>query len=210
MTMRPLLLTALALSVPLAGCGEYRGLETAHQPVIAQTDYTLDLIAGPDGLAGGEAQRLHGWLDVLAAPPGTTIAIDDPAAQAVARSDIATIAGEHHLRLGATLPAGAPSPVPGTLRVVVTRATASVPSCQTPGPRDALVNFDAHTSNTFGCATSGNLAAMVADPLDLLRGKVDDGRNASATAAKAIGAWRKAVPTGTGGTVLKSETTGGR
>jgi pilus assembly protein CpaD len=210
MTMRPLLLATLAFCVPLAGCGDYRGLETVHQPVVTQTDYALDLLAGPDGLAGGEAQRLRGWLDVLGAAPGATIALDDPAALPAVRSDVAAVAGEHGLRFAATMPAPGAPLAPGTVRVVVTRSAASVPSCQVPGARSALVNFDAHTGSTFGCAINGNLAAMVADPTDLIRGKADDGRGTAATAAKAVGIWRKAAPTGAGGTVLKTESTGAR
>ena len=215
MTSRPLALLLLGAALPLAACGgDYRGLETVHQPVVAQTDYALDLLAGPDGLATGEAQRLRGWLDVLAAGPGAALAIDDPFASPGARAEIAGIAAERGLRLAPaavaqTTPPAAP-PAPGMLRVVVSRATASVPSCQTPAGRVALVNFDAHTSSTFGCAINGTLAAMVADPNDLIRGKADDGANSAAAAAKAITVWRKAAPTGAGGTALKSESTGAR
>ncbi|VXC71649.1 CpaD family pilus assembly lipoprotein [Sphingomonas sp. 8AM] len=212
MTPRPLLLVALAAAAQLAGCGEYRGLETVHQPVVARNDYALDLLAGADGLAGGEGQRLRGWLDVLAPAPGATIAIDDPAVSAGARAEIAAVSAERGLRLSARAAPQADAPPPGTLRVVVTRSTASVPSCTTPGPSATLVNFDAHTSGSFGCAINGTLAAMVADPNDLLRGKSDDGSTTAITVAKSVGMWRKAAPTGAGGTVLKSEatTTGGR
>ncbi|WP_028056837.1 CpaD family pilus assembly lipoprotein [Sphingomonas phyllosphaerae] len=211
MTTRPLLLATLALCVPLAGCaGDYRGVETIHQPVVTQTDYALDLLAGPDGLAQGEAQRLRGWLDVLGAAPGATIAIDDPGAIPAVRNDIAAVAGGHGLRFAATTPAPGAALTPGTVRVVVTRSAASVPSCQVPGARSGIVNFDAHAGSTFGCAINGNLAAMVADPTDLIQGKSDDGSGTAMTAAKAVGMWRKAAPTGAGGTVLKSESTGGR
>lgn len=212
MTSRPLLLLTLAAAIPLAGCGEYRGLETVHQPVVAQTDYALDLLVGPDGLGAGEAQRLRGWLAVLAPVPGASIAIDDPAASAGARGEILAVSAERGLRLSSRPAAQGSAPVPGTLRVVVTRSTASVPSCATPAPSATLVNFDAHTSGSFGCAINGTLAAMVADPNDLLRGKSDDGTATAITVAKSVGAWRKAAPTGAGGTALKSEatTTGGR
>lgn len=210
MTSRPLLLLTLAAAIPLAGCGEYRGLETVHQPVVAQTDYTLDLLAGPYGLGTGEAQRLRGWLDVVAPAPGASIAIDDPAASAGARADIVAVAAERGLRLASRTVSQGAAPAPGTLRVFVTRSTASVPSCATPAPSATLVNFDAHTSGSFGCAINGTFAAMVADPNDLVRGKSDDGATTAITVAKSIGAWRKAAPTGAGGTALKSEaTTGG-
>lgn len=210
MIPRPLLLCALVAALPLAACGEYRGLETVHQPVVAQTDYALDLLAGPDGLGGGEAERLRGWLDVLAPSAGAMIAIDDPASSPVARAQIAALASARGLRLASGATSHGDTPPPGTLRVVVTRAVASVPSCQAPGAAATLVNFDAHTSGAFGCAINGTLAAMIADPNDLIRGKSDDGVGAAVTGAKAIGVWRKAAPTGGGGTVVKSESTGGR
>ena len=213
MTPRPLLLVlTLAAALPLAACGGYRGLETIHQPVVTQTDYTLDLLAGPDGLGGGEAQRLRGWLDTLAPPHGATIAIDDPAAPPGTRAEIAAVAADHGLRLATRAAPQGDAPPPGTLRVVVTRSSASVPSCTAPAPAATLVNFDAHASGSFGCAINGTLAAMVADPNDLLHGKSDDGATTATTAAKAIGVWRKAAPTGAGGTALKCESTtmGGR
>jgi pilus assembly protein CpaD len=210
MTPRPLLLLlTLAAAAPLTACGDYRGLETAHQPVVSHTDYALDLLAGPDGLGGGEAQRLRGWLDVLAPTPGATIAIDDPAASPAARAEIAALATARGLRLDSSAAPRGDTPPPGTLRVVVTRSTASVPSCQAPGATATLVNFDAHTSGAFGCAINGTLAAMVADPNDLIRGKSDDGSTTAVTAAKAIGVWRKAAPTGGGGAVVKGESTAG-
>lgn len=209
MIKRPLLLATLALCYPLAGCGEYRGVETAHQPVVTQTDYALDLLAGPDGLGSGEAQRLRGWLDVLAPAPGATMAIDDPSASPGVSSEIVALAAERDLHV-VSAPAQGPAPAPGTVRVVVTRSNASVPSCDTPAARASLVNFDAHTGSGFGCAVNGTLAAMVADPNDLVRGRADDGARTTNTATKAVTIWRKAAPTGGGGTVLKSETTGGR
>lgn len=206
MTLRPLLLSALVLCAPLAACdGSHRGIETAHQPVVSHTSYAIDLLAGPDGLAGGEAQRLRGWLDTLAAGYGDTLTIDDPAGSVRVREDVAAVAG---LPLSAVA-IGAPLS-PGAVRVTVIRSSAAVPSCATPAANASLVNFDAHLSSGFGCAVNGNLAAMVANPDDLLRGRVDDGHGRAATAAKAVSAWRKTATTGNGGTAVKNESTGGR
>ncbi|PZQ58798.1 MAG: pilus assembly protein CpaD [Sphingomonas taxi] len=211
MTMRPLLLATLALCAPLAACaGDNRGIETAHQPVVSRNDYALDLLAGPDGLAGGEAQRLRGWLDTLALGYGDTVAVDDPAGLVGARADVTAVVGSYGLSIADAAPTDAAALQPGTVRVLVRRTTAAVPSCAVPRARTALVNFDAHMSSDFGCAVNGNLAAMVADPADLVRGKADDGSGTAATGSKAIGAWRKAAPTGGGGTAVKAESTGGR
>ena len=36
--------------------------------------------------------------------------------------------------------------------------------------RDASLEIRSNTSSNFGCAVNGNLAAMIADPADLVRG----------------------------------------
>src|SRR3546814_5953833 len=62
----------------------------------------------------------------------------------------------------------------GYLRVVVTRASASVPGCPNWDSKSSLNPVNA-TSSNYGCATNGNLAAMVADPNDLIKGTRDTG-----------------------------------
>ena len=63
-------------------------------------------------------------------------------------------------------------------------------------------------SNDYGCAVNGNLAAMVADPEDLVRGRTGDPAVDAQTAAKAVGSYRRQAPTGVGG--LKAESAGGK
>jgi pilus assembly protein CpaD len=53
--------------------------------------------------------------------------------------------------------------------------------------------------STFGCAVNSNLAAMVANPQDLVYGREGSGVGDSLTTSKAIGSYRKAEPTGTKG-----------
>ena len=81
---------------------------------------------------------------------------------------------------------------------VVVGKTASVPGC--PDWSDVLAHsrpFEGMASN-YGCATNSNLAAMVADPADLLRGREAEG-SAAETATRAIKAWRETQPTGKNG-----------
>jgi pilus assembly protein CpaD len=59
---------------------------------------------------------------------------------------------------------------PGTIRVVVTRSQASVPSCPD-WSTTTESNFNAGNHSNYGCATNANIAAMVADPEDLVRGR---------------------------------------
>ena len=54
----------------------------------------------------------------------------------------------------------------------------------------------------------GNLAAMVANPADLVRGQPGADTTDDAASLKAIDSFRKAVPTGTGG--LKSDSVGSK
>jgi pilus assembly protein CpaD len=61
------------------------------------------------------------------------------------------------------------------------------------------MNYTNGTSPNFGCAINSNLAAMVADPQDLLEGKKGSGETVIATSNKAISTYREAVPTGAAG-----------
>ncbi len=81
---------------------------------------------------------------------------------------------------------------------VVTANGATVPNC--PNWKSAGQDSAAMTDSNYGCAVNSNLAAMIADPADLLHGKTDPatGRDADA-AVKAIKAWRDQKPTGTRG-----------
>jgi pilus assembly protein CpaD len=61
--------------------------------------------------------------------------------------------------------------------------------------------------SNYGCASNAALAAMVADPTDLIQGREAGTGGDTATASKAIRAYRDTAPTGTKG--LKNESTKG-
>jgi pilus assembly protein CpaD len=106
---------------------------------------------------------------------------------------------------GAPVTAGAVQP--GLVRVVVSRTTASVPGC--PNWRQShLPGAPVSTAAEFGCATNSNLAAMIADPNDLVLGQEGAVPGDPATAVKAIKQYREAKPTGADG-ITKVSTTGG-
>jgi len=75
---------------------------------------------------------------------------------------------------------------------VVTPAGAVVPNC--PDWRSAGLDSGALTDTNYGCAMNSNLAAMVADPMDLIHGKTSDMTD-TGSANRAIKAWREAEPT---------------
>ncbi|MFT3977089.1 MAG: CpaD family pilus assembly lipoprotein, partial [Sphingomonas bacterium] len=121
----------------------------------------------------------------------------------------ARAAARFGLLLGRETPVTGASVPPGMLRVVVSRARASVPGCPD-FSRTRQPEFESNTSSNQGCAVNSNLAAMVANPLDLVRGEPGTQVYDAATGTRAISEYRKATPTGNGGTTLKIEKTGNK
>ena len=122
-----------------------------------------------------------------------------------ARADVAGVAARYGLLLsdGAPVMNGAVSP--GTIRVIASRATASVPNCPNWGDDQLLP--DVNTSSNFGCASNSNLAAMIANPEDLIVGQ-DTTSDTAFIAGRAIRVYRSRVPTGS--QPLPSTTTSNR
>ena len=84
---------------------------------------------------------------------------------------------------------------PGTVRVVVSRTRASVPGCPN-WTVPSSPNFDNASMSNFGCGVNGNIAAMVANPQDLVHGQEGSGVGDTLTASKAVQSYRAADPTG--------------
>ncbi|MBJ6120721.1 CpaD family pilus assembly protein [Sphingomonas mollis] len=209
MTTRSLLLACLIPALAVSGCTgtRNRGLESVHQPVVARTDYVLDLQTAGGSLASGEAQRLQGWLAGLRTGYGDRIAIDDPAAGS--RDAVAEIVSGFGLLLADDAPVSAGTVAPGTVRIVVSRMRAHVPGCPD-WSRDSSVDYEQNTSSGYGCSTNSNLAAMIANPQDLIRGAGASGMADPMTVYKSIDLFRKAAPSGGGGANVKAESAGGK
>lgn len=203
--------TALAPALLLGACSsgtQNRGLESVHQPVVSRTDYVFDVNASESGLAPGEAQRLAGWMSSLRLGYGDRVALDDPSPnRAAVRDDVAAQIAPYGLLLSDDAPITGSSVAPGMVRVVVSRMKATVPGCPD-FSRVSQPEFESNTSSNQGCAINSNLAAMVANPADLVRGQPGADSTDPVTSSKAIDSYRKAAPTGTGGP--KSESTGGK
>ena len=89
---------------------------------------------------------------------------------------------------------------------LVSPMAATVPGC--PDWRDKdLPSTDGMSSN-YGCADAVNLAAMVADPTDLLHGK-SAGANGVEVSVRAIRAWREVAPTSKQWQVTTTQSTKG-
>ncbi len=194
---------ALGTTLAIAGCTgtPNRGIESVHQPVVSRASYAFDVAAGPTGLAPGERARLAGWLEAMRLRYGDEIGVDDGGTgDDGVRADVAAEAARVGLLLADSVPPTPGALAPGTARIVVSRMTASVPGCPDTS-RTYQPNFGAHTSSDFGCATNSNLAAMIARPGDLVLGRSNPDTTDTMINTKAVGALRRAAPSGNGGQV---------
>lgn len=197
----------LAPALLLGGCGTYNGgVDSVYQPVVERTDYVFDLHTSGYGLAPGEAERLAGWLGSMRLAYGDKIAVDDGGDGSTGREQIAAEAGRYGILLDGKAPVTVGQIGAGTVRVVVTRMSASVPNCPDYS-RQYQPDYAASTSSNYGCATNTNLAAMVANPGDLVRGQPGSGVSDPASGSRAVKVYRDATPSGAGG--LKVESVGG-
>ena len=202
-------LTALALATSLAGCTSTaysnRGLDSVHLPLVRNTVYQFDVAAGSGDLAPSEQGRLQGWLDAMGVRYGDRIAVEDPSVYGAneAQSTIRAMIERRGLMLTNEVPVTTGTIAPGYLRVVVTRASAHVPNCPDWSSKSSI-NINNSTSSNYGCATNSNLAAMVADANDLIKGATTKESDPSA-ATRAIKVYREKPPTGAG--ELKSQAT---
>lgn len=199
-TARNTLLLGIALG--LSACGtENRGLSSVHQPVVQRTDYVYD-VAGAGGLEQTDVKRLAGWFEALKIGYGDRVSVDSSSAgdTRAARDAVAALAARYGLLLDETAPVTSGEIAPGNVRVVVSRVTASVPNCPD-WSRASQPDMTGHASSNYGCATNSNLAAMIANPEDLISGRSGSPVSSTLASSKAVKTYREAPTTGAGGLV---------
>jgi pilus assembly protein CpaD len=198
----------MALGLSLAACGGIatnRSLDSIHQPVVSHASYSLDVNATSNGLASGEARRLGDWLSAMDLRYGDRVSLEDPLASEQTRAEVAAAVAHFGLLLQheTTMTAGYVNA--GTARVVLVRASATVPHC--PDWSDGNEsNPNNATSRNYGCAVNSNLAAMIANPDDLIKGAKGNGESSAQRSERAINALYAAPTSGTGG-ALKTDST---
>lgn len=181
-----------------------RSIDSVNQPVVQRTDYVMDIATQGDGLGAVERGRLDAWFQSLGLGYGDRLSIEEPYGPTRSRDDIARIAAEYGLLLSEGAPVTAGTVQPGSVRVIISRSSASVPGCPNWDRPGGLTS----TSSNYGCATNSNLAAMVADPADLVLGQAGSGARDPSAGTKAIKVYREAAPSGTKG-LEQVNTTGG-
>jgi pilus assembly protein CpaD len=193
-----LVLALLASAVGACGHTPYdqpeRGVSPVNVPVVVRSDFVFDASV-PDGmLSPTEATRLDDWFRGLDLGYGDTIYVDGPYAEGV-RADVARIAGQYGMLVAPGAPVTIGQIPDGSVRVVVSRNRATVPNC--PNWSDpSQPNYQNRTMSNHACAINGNLAAMVANPTDLVHGQNGDAGADPLTASKAINAYRAKPPSG--------------
>jgi pilus assembly protein CpaD len=205
-------LAMLGLVASLAACGSggansNRSLDSVHQPVVSNEVYSFDVATISGELPPSEQGKLGGWLDAMGVAYGDRIAIEDPSlyGKGAATAQIRAMIERRGLLVSDAVPVTAGAVASGNLRVTITRATARVPGCPNWDTKSSSSDKNA-TSSNYGCASNSNLAAMVADPNDLIKG-AGASSNDPAAATKPIRVFRDRQPTGAG--ELKQSATSG-
>jgi pilus assembly protein CpaD len=166
-----------------------RGYYPENQPVVERTNYVLDLATNGSGISGSELDRLNAWFDSLDLRYGDRVYVDDPIGGTRVRADVAKVASSHGLLLSDGAPVTAGSAQAGMARVIVRRSTAVVPNC--PNWRQSGMSGGLEsTESNYGCATNSNIAAMIANPEDLVRGRDGEPGGDPGMAAKAVTSYR--------------------
>jgi len=195
----------LIASAALAGCSYHaekgnlaeRGVEPVNVPVVTRADYVFDAAAPGGSLAPAEKARLDAWFRGLDLGYGDSIYVDAPYAES-ARYEVNQVAGNYGMMVQPGAPVTAGAVAPGIVRVIVSRTRAEVPGC--PNWHDpSQPNYNNRMMSNFGCGVNSNLAAMVANPEDLVHGQEGSGLGNTQTNTKAIILYKTTPPTGSKG-----------
>ena len=208
------IVTAAALASTLAACGADRVATGSTRPadyrerhpiVLAEGPRTLDVfVHNPGGLDSRQRDdvrtfaaeyRRYGQAAMMAQVPVRTR--NDAASHATMAHvvQVLSAAGVPAAYVAvATYPVADPV-IAAPIRLTFTRLTAKVASQCGTWPEDlGISDFRHHTSNqsywNLGCAMQSNVAAQIADPIDLVRGRTEE-RPDSIRRAKVIDAVRE-------------------
>lgn len=188
---------ALTLGLALTGCGTMatnRGVYSIHQPVVTRSTVALDVATNAGGLPVSEQRRVASWFEAMDLRFGDKVSVEDPLERPETRAAVGDVAGRYGILLAEGTPVSDGSLQPGQARIVITRSRASVPSCPDWSTSSDTALGNGINSN-YGCATNSNIAAMIANPEDLLKGQKGAADTYISTSNKTIQTYSTAVGT---------------
>lgn len=191
----------LSVGLSLAACGgmpQNTTLYSTKQPVVERTNFTFDVQTSQSGVSIPEQQRLAGWFEAMGLRYGDRISIEDPMMSPATKGAIAALASRYGILVSEGAPVTAGYVQPGSARVVLTRSTATVDGCPDWSVKSDM-NYSNGTHPGYGCAINSNLAAMVADPEDLVTGDEGSGETYVRRSSQAVEAYRDKAPEGANG-----------
>lgn len=163
----------LSLGLALASCGGMptnRTVYSVKQPVVERSTVVLDVSTNASGLPVNEQRRVASWFEAMDLRYGDKVSVEDPLDRPETHAAVADVAGRYGILLTDAAPVSGSELQPGQARVAITRSRATVPGCP-----DWSATSDASLGNGispgYGCANNSNLAAMVANPEDLIKGQ---------------------------------------
>jgi pilus assembly protein CpaD len=203
LTKAPAIALALTLGFSVAACGgmpSNQSLYSVKQPVVERNNYTFDVRSAQSGLSISEQQRVAAWFETMKLGYGDRVSIDDPMASKATQDAISALAARHGVIVDQGAPVTQGYVQPGNARIVLTRSSASVPGCPD-WSESSDFSYKNGTPKGYGCATNSNLAAMVANPEDLIEGQSGTGETVIMSGTKAIDSFRERAPSGNGGDI---------
>ena len=186
------IISAIAL-VGLAGCKQNTGnpsLNIQYAPRISTEEILYDMrFNANNDMTALQVKTHEAFLRGLGLRYGDRIFIDDPEPDGARerRALVAALLAKYGLIPENENVVTNGFIAPNAIRIVVRRARAAVNNC--PSWSDSVsINKGVNMMNNTGCATASNMAAMVADPNDLVDGRSYKGSEAQSI-VKAVKAY---------------------
>ena len=186
---------AFSLSLGLVACGgmpSNRSVYSLNQPVVERSSVALDVTTTPGGLPAAEERRIAAWFEAMDLRFGDRVTVSDPLDRSETRTAVAALAGRYGLLLSESDPVTAGEVAPGQARVTIMRSRASVPNCPN-WSESSDANLNNGLTPNYGCANNGNLAAMIANPEDLIKGQKGSPDTYISTSNASIDAYKSQI-----------------
>jgi pilus assembly protein CpaD len=165
------------------------GMDSVHKATVAFENQSHPLSFTAGKLSANEENSLAAFAAAsgLSYADRLTLRVSEPNMATDYRHAINTVLGRFGLAIGNV--EATTGIAPGTAVLAISRAAVTLPECgKQTGPHGG--NFNNENMNNYGCATRSNLAAMAANPADLISGNTLDGQTTDVT-ANPIKVWNK-------------------